>query len=116
MSALAQKALTACAEHTRLKWEITKLTGQIGLALGACPKVDDETHVARAYKPVCSAEEWPEERYRTPAEIALDLSYCEHCQAAHAAIQQRKAARKQLGIVRRQITAIGKAAAKLACA
>lgn len=131
---LEQRALAACVDHVRLNEEIKSLTATIHQALSACPGIDgnlrapidftshaamlegaeraeaDCTHLSAALEPEIGDhgfKVWP-----YADQVNELVSECEHCAAAFAAIQQRKAARKKFGIVRRQIAAIGKAAAK----
>lgn len=134
---LGKRALDACIELVRLKGEIKALTAAISDALSQCPGVngsllplddnasmgavmewsrkvkDDSTHVKEAYSPDIGDHGkgvWMSEK-----EIRDYLSeQCPHCLAAHEAIQKRREARKQLGIVSRKLTAAGRAATRAA--
>jgi hypothetical protein len=124
---IEQKAVQACANYVRLRTEIKRLSAAIGEAIEYCPGVTgkrrradthggitfwtiddrDDTHLKTAY--ACDTDE--DGRYfLTKTEQQEILSACSHCLAAHNAIQARKAARKSLGAVKRQITMIGRKA------
>lgn len=121
-----QKALLACANYARLSAEIKRLTRVLSDALSACPGINgdlqlrgfgfsqddvdrynaDQTHLKSAYE---SDTDESGRYFLSHSERAAILSECVHCQTAHNAIQQRKAARKSLGAAKRQITLIGRA-------
>jgi hypothetical protein len=119
------KALKACADYARLSGEIRRLSVQIGEHIGKCPGVNgdlqpapddgwymryqkDRMHLKEAYTPDPQGFP-PENVYMEPGDIEEYLAVCPHCLAAHEAIQARKAARKQFGIVKRAISAMGRA-------
>lgn len=115
-----QKALKACADYARLTREIASLKTALGDYLGKCPGVrtpelGDSTHLSVAYTPEvvesdCDYEYSPHNVFRTDAEVRAYLSICPHCLAAHESIQARKAARRSLAAVKRQIGLIGRKA------
>ncbi|CAG4887764.1 hypothetical protein [Paraburkholderia saeva] len=131
---MSDKSLRYCVEYARLSAEIKRLTRDIGEALDGCPGEhgkrqssqtedgrtifggdDDETHLKAAYKPeeVESDYSGVDLEYLSDAAIREHLSgVCPACLAAHEAIQQRKAARKSFGAVKRSIMATGRSAMK----
>jgi hypothetical protein len=119
-----QKALKACADYARLTREIALLKNAIGDHLFRCPGVEvevmeeglpcatTEPHLKKAYSGEVVGEWEPYMRYFSDKEIREQLAVCPHCLAAHEAIQARKAARRSLGSAKRQITILGRNAAK----
>ena len=117
----AEKALRLCREYDRLMERIKETTTQIGNALGQCPiyvnspmeaPVDSvRTHLKQAYESEFEHFDWGGKRrvWLDEDEKAEILAECSHCSIAHAYVQDRKAARKALGIVKRQIRMIGRA-------
>lgn len=126
----AEKALAACAELVEAREQVKQLSASIGDALQACltknDPVDDalwsplkqefKTHLARAYEHEVDMEAAyygvDGRVFLEPEEQQAILAECEHCMAAHEAIQKRKAAKKRLGNARRFVTNIGKRAIK----
>ncbi len=122
-----QKALKACVDYAHWSAEIKRLTTVIGDSLAACPGVNDhlqftgigfspaevdrfhadETHLRRAY---ASDMDDDGTSWLSRSEQMEILSACPHCLSAHEAIQARKAARKSLGAVKRQIGKLGRKA------
>lgn len=117
----AEKALRLCREYDRLMERIKETTTQIGNALGQCPinvnapidaPVDGiETHLKQAYASFMDDQghPWKTKMWLDEEEKKEILAECSHCSIAHAYVQDRKAARKALGIVKRQIRMIGRA-------
>lgn len=115
-----EKALHLCCEYDRLMERIKDLTAQIGNALNQCPitvnasmgaPVDSvRTHLKQAYESEFEHFDWGGKRrvWLDEDEKAEILATCSHCSIAHTYIQKRKAARKALGIVKRQIRMIGR--------
>lgn len=111
---MTDKALKACADYARLSAEIKRLRNEIGAHLIACL----ESKEAKGIRPIdtCLSEAYACEKdedgryFLDASEQDEILSKCIYCSAAHEAIQARKAARKQFGILKRSISAIGRAA------
>ena len=120
----ASRALLACVAYDHNLRLISDLTRRIGYKLGACRRgsmpenfaqqADDPkqgtTHLAEAYTPLVHDDGrfspvrvWHEE----DAQKAI-MADCPHCLEAHALIQERKATRKRLGVVKRLIRSIGR--------
>lgn len=115
----AEKALHLCREYDRLTERIKDLTTSIGHALDGCRlaaegKVDEKgrtiTHLTEAYASFDVADEWSDKDrgYHDEATQLEILSVCSSCGIAHKHVQERKAARKAFGIVKRQIRMIGR--------
>lgn len=115
----AEKALDACREYAAAQKEIGVLTYVIGQALNKCPGINgqrgeyDEVipHLKEAYaahdEEVCYGTR---KAWLDSSEVIEYLEReCEHCLAAHKAIQFRKKVRQRLGIAKRRIAAIGRA-------
>ncbi|MGA3803705.1 hypothetical protein ACI2VP_05170 [Ralstonia nicotianae] len=123
MADRAQKALAACAEYDRLMLEIAALTTKIGESMEYCTRMvtaengvshfpdGAQSHIAEAYAGFIDDNGFgPEQGYWPPEEVLEMVSECPHCLAAHQHVQARKLARKRLGIAKRKIRAIGRAA------
>lgn len=122
MKTRAEKALHLCREYDRLMERVKDLKKQIGNALGQCPiavkagpyaPVDGiETHLKQAYASFDDdqGQPWKTRMWLDEDEQKEILAECSHCSIAHSYIQERKAARKALGIVKRQIRMIGRGA------
>lgn len=125
---MSEKALKACANYARLNSEIKQLTKSISEALRYCNGVrgtcgigedgmqfgehDDPTHLKEAFRPETVDDGWGEGRqvWMTDTEIREYLfEHCACCLKAYEFVLERKAAKKALGIVRRSISAIGRA-------
>lgn len=117
------KALAACVEYVQANLEIKRLKNLISYALGDCCEAWHEankdavhgayfSHLSQAYAPaiVSYGPDDLDQIFKTPEEQAELLQACPHCLAAHNAIQERKKQRQRLGIAKRQITNIGRAA------
>ena len=121
-------ALKACADYARLNAEIRTLTKAIGDALHYCKGVrgtcgvgadgmkygdhDDPTHLSHAFESDIEEQEYGEGRrvWMEEAEIREYLyEQCACCLKAYEFVLERKAAKKQLGIVKRAIGNIGRA-------
>lgn len=131
---MSAKALQNCIEYARLSAEIKRLTKAIGDALDQCPGEngkrhatelddgsviyggdEDSTHLKAAYTPETVGDYYsgPELEWMSDEAIREHLSgVCPHCLEAHGLIQDRKAAKKQFGTVKRAISAIGRAELK----
>lgn len=112
MNDQAQSALAACRDYVHWKAVIKKLSSDIGGHLYSCAKSrgnfhpSSETHLAEAYRP--DHNEYST-TYMTGKEIEEYLGEtCQHCLAAHKAIQERKAAKQKLGAAKRWISRVGK--------
>lgn len=108
-----ERALAACIEYDALMTSIADLTQSIGNALGQCPNPSRnpsiETHLADALRRYYTdGEDGPEGFYLSDEEKRPILDQCSHCSIAYDYIQQRRAAKKRLGIVKRQIRFIGR--------
>ncbi len=121
MSEKSTKALDLCREYDRLIERVNNLTKNIGYALKGCRlaeegKVDNKgrlvTHLTEAYASYLDnqGDYWPERMWLDEEEQKEVLEKCSSCSMAHHLIQERKAARKALGIVKRQIRMIGRLA------
>lgn len=118
------KALDACRDYAQANIEIRRLTVLIGDSLEACGAAWREanedgcfhmeytSHLAKAYTPevVSHAPDDLDQLFLTPDEQEALLAECSHCLAAHRAVQARKHQRKRLGIAKRLITKVGRAA------
>lgn len=130
---MSAKATQLCAEYVKCSRAITQLGKEIGEALNKCPGVNgdllwptddnnlsgfaimqlhdrqrkDQTHLKAALTPEQGDNgHWT---WLAGQEITEFVSECPHCTAAWKAVQQRKAARKAFGIVKRQLSAVGRA-------
>ncbi len=123
MKTRAEKALHLCGEYDRLMSSIAKSKIDIGNGLANCDRIftgpdgdyipdGKQTHLAEAFTPFDDEDEcgYLVQSYNPPEEIAEIIGDCEGCAKSYAAIQERKAARKALGIVKRQIRMIGRGA------
>lgn len=125
---MSDKALKACADYARLNAEIRTLTKAIGDTLHYCKGVrstrgvgedgmqygahDDPTHLSEAFRPETEEDEWGggHQVWMSDAEIREYLyENCPCCLKAYEFVLERKAAKKQLGIVKRAIGNIGRA-------
>ena len=121
MKTRAERALHLCGEYDRLMGRVKDLTKSIGNALDGCKlaaegKVDKKgrtiTHLTEAYASFLDnqGDYWPERMWLDETEQEEVLAQCSSCGIAHLHVQERKAARKALGIVKRQIRMIGRGA------
>lgn len=122
MKTRAERALHLCGEYDRLMERIKDMTTQIGNALNQCPIYVNapigepvgsvRTHLKQAYESEFEHFDWGGKRrvWLDEDEKVEILAACSHCSIAHTYIQNRKAARKALGIVKRQIRMIGRGA------
>ena len=121
----AKKALDLVMRYSGLVREIKRLKHRIGEQMQACKGIDEQRdalgfykldrkgrdqnmHLWRWYEPfVGDNPEWDQMEYN---DVTLEEhgAECPHCYAAHLAIQERKQARKALGIVKRSMTVMGK--------
>jgi len=101
------KALHLCREYDRLIDRVNDLTKSIGNALNGCRlaaegNVDKNgrtiTHLSEAYASFDMGE---------AAQLEI-LSECSSCGIAHKHVHDRKSARKELGIIKRQMRMIGR--------
>lgn len=131
---MSGKALKACADYARLSVEIKCRTKAIGDALSKCRGIKgeraegydfveervtyhdteggDTSHLKEAFAfDIDDSHPYvPERFYKDESEILEYLrEACPYCLTAYEHIQARKAARKQFGIVKRSISAIGRA-------
>lgn len=129
MANQAEKALAAIREYDRLMTAIAKNRADIGEGLGSCDRVvwsggDDfgfggtsyipdgkKTHLSEAFEPFDDDDgvNYPRKGYNAPEEIAEIIGDCEGCKRAYAAVLERKANRKALGVIKRSIRAIARA-------
>ncbi|CAJ0701641.1 hypothetical protein LMG19089_02889 [Ralstonia edaphis] len=122
MADMAQKALAVCAEYDRWMCEIADLSAKIGVAPDTCTRAAHgefglyfpegaETHLDEVFRGYVEDRQFePVLHHWSPQEAVAMVSECPHCSAVYAAIHARKLARQQLGIVKRKIRAIGRAA------
>lgn len=112
------RALAACRELVAANSEVKRLSRQIGESLSECQMAKDATeygpkgpitHLSLAYasESVENDNGWGGTHKEWNSQHLLDD--CQHCMAAHVAIQERKVARKRLGVARRAVTMIGRA-------
>ncbi|WP_241300549.1 hypothetical protein [Burkholderia stabilis] len=121
---MSAKALKACADYARLNAEIKRLTSAIASTLHYCKGVrgtcgigedgmvygdhDDVTHLKHVFTP--DHDDEGHTVFMTDAEIREYLfENCDCCLKAYGFVLERKAAKKQLGAVKRSIGAIGRA-------
>lgn len=128
---MADKYREACIEYAKRSADVRALSKKIGDALGDCSNsqlaafnkdhpgswmipvfaehlkmayaMDREHDGAGGYEPYFVNHDDDVIGYLTET--------CPHCLAAHLAIQERKAARKRLGIAKQRIGILGRAAA-----
>lgn len=131
MATQAEKALSAVREYDRIMVAISTNTTEINKGLEACDRRhllpgDDwnepvsyipdgkQTHLADAFTPYEDDDGtcYPIKGYNTPEEISEILGDCEGCKKAYAAIIERKANRKALGIIKRSMRAIARGKGK----
>jgi hypothetical protein len=122
MSDTAQKALAACIEYDRWMREIANLTAKIGAPPDSCTRASHDkyglhfqdgvgTHLDDVFKGYIEDGQFePVRHHWSPQEAVAMVSECPHCSTVYAAIQARKLARQELGIVKRKIRAIGRRA------
>lgn len=129
------KAALLCAEYAKCSRAVKQYGKDIGEALSKCPGVNgdllwpegdnslsdfafsellgrknkDQTHLKAALTPDTDYD--GSGIWLTDQEITEVVSECPHCSAAWEAVQKRKAARKSFGIVKRQISAVGRSVA-----
>ena len=118
MKTLAEKALHLCGEYDRLMSSIAKSKSDIGNGLANCDRIftgpdgdyipdGKQTHLADAFEP--HYRDFDDDAvYATEQEQIEIIGECEGCLKAWKAVRDRKAARKALGIVKRQIRMIGR--------
>ncbi|MES2262139.1 MAG: hypothetical protein V4724_26765 [Pseudomonadota bacterium] len=116
MAAPEQRAIAACRALFSAKAEVDRLSRRIGESLNACPMMQDIeygpngpiTHLSLAYaaEDVENDHGWGGTHKEWNNQHLLDD--CPHCLAAHNAIQERKLAKKRLGVARRAVTMIGR--------
>lgn len=123
--------MKACADYARLNAEIKQLTKAISSALDYCKGVrgtcgiaadgmkfgehDDGTHLKEAFTPDVTDDDdvygGARQLWMTDSEIREYLyENCACCLKAYEFVLERKAAKKALGVVKRSIGAIGRAA------
>ena len=113
------KALSLCREYDRLIDRVNDLTKSIGNALNGCRlaaegNVDKNgrtiTHLSEAYASFDTDDRWSsaDRGYHGEAAQLEILSECSSCGIAHKHIHDRKSARKELGIIKRQMRMIGR--------
>jgi hypothetical protein len=112
--------MEACRNYVRWQQEIKRLTFEIAFALGKCSGIKgtlladfadngDETHLADVYRGYTGGDPYePDQCYYSSDEVVEHLAACEHCLAAHRAIQERKAARQKFGAAKRWVIRVGK--------
>ena len=122
MSDEAKKALAVCIEYDRWMREIADLSAKIGTAPDTCTRAahgehglyfpdGGETHLDEVFRGYDEDDNFePVRRHWSPQEAVAMVSECPHCSTVYAAIQARKLARQELGIVKRKIRAIGRRA------
>ena len=121
----AYKALDLVKRYSHLVREIKRLKDRIHEQMQACKGIDEQRdalgfykldskgrglnmHLWNWYEPfVGDNPEYDQLEYN---DVTLEEhgAECPHCYAAHLAIQERKQARKALGIVKRSMTVMGK--------
>jgi len=120
MKTRAEKALHLCREYDRQMTAIAKGKADIGDGLDKCDRrftgpngdyIPDgkQTHLAEAFDYGID-EDSEEKSYLGEQEQLEIIGECEGCLKAWNAVHERKAARKALGIVKRQIRMIGRSA------
>ena len=126
MKTRAERALHLCGEYDRLMSAIAKLKSDVGDGLEQCDRrvstggldgygdvsyIPDgkQTHLADAFEPHYRNFD-DDAVYATEQEQIEIIGECEGCLKAWKAVRDRKAARKALGIVKRQIRMIGRGA------
>jgi Zn finger protein HypA/HybF involved in hydrogenase expression len=120
------RALAACREQSSANAEVRRLSKAISRALSACFEVWAKGTVSSydefAYRPYTSHLEqayaheevendhWSgtHKEWLSESDKLEILGECQHCMAAHNAIQERKVARRRLGAARRAVTMIGR--------
>ena len=119
MKTRAERALHLCGEYDRLMSAIAKLKSDVGDGLEQCDRrvstggqdgygdvsyIPDgkQTHLADAFEPHYRNFD-DDAVYATEQEQIEIIGECEGCLKAWKAVRDRKAARKALGIVKRQI-------------
>lgn len=128
-----KQVMSAIIRHERAAVEVARLTSEVGNALEKCPvnvmlrdmeysaaivkKLTapggrEKTHLWEALNEETESESGYGMRKLGHDEIAeyLEGAGCEHCLKAWDIIQQRKPARQELGIAKRAIRSIGRAA------
>ncbi|MCU9949827.1 hypothetical protein [Pseudomonas sp. PDM13] len=128
------KVLAAIVRHERAAQENHRLTTEVGAALARCPvnvELQNWSLPAHRRKELTTADglskthlwEALDIREASPtghgserlseseiADYLADDPACEHCQLAWQLLQQRKIVRSELGIAKRALRAIGRAA------
>ena len=118
MKTRAEKALHLCREYDRLMSSIAKLKNDIGDGLGHCERyvtgpngdyITDgkATHLSEAFE-FRFDDDQDDRVYNSEKEQLEIIDDCSGCLKAWKAVRDRKAARKALGIVKRQIRMIGR--------
>lgn len=115
-----ERALKACIEYDTLMKRIKELSHGIRDAIGQCPIFNDPNAIpdARGHYPTHlhqALAAHDEDGMFHPIRVWLDedekreiLDQCSHCSMAYEFIQQRRAAKKRLGIIKRSIRSIGR--------
>ena len=116
-----QKALELVVLHAKLTKQIRETTKEIGGHLDLCKgfsgqrgepfahREDDgsgrdvDLHLTAWYRPIREPDIWSDLSWQH-INANEHGQECPHCYAAHLAIEVRKEARKQLGIVRRSMS------------
>lgn len=125
MATQAEKALAAIREYDRLMAAIANNTADIASGLECCTRsVEDkdgfryvpggvDTHIKEAFAPYDYDDGYFFVKgYNQPEEIAEIIIECEGCKKAYAAIIERKANRKALGVIKRSMRAIARGKGK----
>ena len=116
-----ERALKACIEYDTLLTRIKELSHGISDAIGQCPIFNDPnaipdahghypTHLNQAFQPFLTGDSifGPVHEWLGDNEKREILDQCPHCSMAYEFIQQRRAAKKRLGIIKRSIRSIGR--------
>ena len=132
---MTDKAIAAIVRQERAMQEAKRLTIEIGRALAACPvnvelarwDISDtrraeltaqngwpRTHIWQALNFTDTGSHGHPVRLHMNeiADFMADADECEHCQRAWALILKRKAVRQEIGVAKRAIRSLGRAALK----
>jgi len=125
---MTDKYKNACAEYAKANAEMRRLSRAIGDASYACHEVqagkweeehpgrlnmqDPVNHLKMAYEMATGDSDCGHgyERYFVNHDNDVDgylKDTCQHCYAAHLAIQERKKAKRAFGIAKRRVTILG---------
>lgn len=105
---ITDAAIAACRNYVIAGSEVRRLSKSIVAAIDRCG--DNGSHLNEAYE--FDTDDEGTRHYLSHEDQIEVLSACPHCLAAHNAIQERKLARKRLGIAKRAVSRAGKAALK----